>query len=409
MADGADTGAELAAGTDASSFEDVAVVLVAAGRGMRAGAGLPKQYRPIGGRPVLARTLSALIEALPGARIAPVIHPDDRALFEAAVAGLPVQRWTPGGATRQESVFAGLRALDGAPPAIVLIHDAARPFPSARLIRAAVAGARAHGAAVPALRVSDALKSVGDGVLLDDVDRDGVRAVQTPQAFGWRVIRDAHERAAAAGLADMPDDAALARWAGHGVHPVPGEAGNFKLTTEEDFAMAQARLLTELADIRTGLGYDVHAFGPGDHVWLGGVKIAHDAGLVGHSDADVLLHALTDALLGALADGDIGAHFPPSDMRWKGAASDAFLADAVARVAARGGVIAHLDATIICEAPKIGPHRDAIRASVARICALPPGRVAIKATTSEKLGFTGRREGVAVQAIATIRLPWVAE
>jgi 2-C-methyl-D-erythritol 4-phosphate cytidylyltransferase/2-C-methyl-D-erythritol 2,4-cyclodiphosphate synthase len=304
-------------------------------------------------------------------------------------------------------VLAGLRALDAAAPEIVLIHDAARPFASPGLIRAAVAAAREHGAAIPALPAVDALKSVGaNDALLDDVDRAGVRAVQTPQAFSYRLIRDAHERAAAAGATDMPDDAALARWAGHAVRAFPGEAGNVKLTTQEDFAMAQARVLMELADVRTGLGYDVHAFGPGDHVWLGGVKIPHDAGLVGHSDADVLLHALTDAILGALADGDIGAHFPPSDMRWKGAASDVFLKDAVARVAARGGMIAHLDATIICEAPKIGPHRDAIREQVARICGLPLGRVAVKATTSEKLGFTGRREGVAVQAIATIRLPW---
>jgi len=389
------------------TYQDVAVVVVAAGRGHRAGEGLPKQYRALGGAPVLARTLRALVAALPGARIAPVIHPDDRALFEAAAAGLPAQRWTPGGATRQESVLAGLRALDAAAPEIVLIHDAARPFASPGLIRAAVAAAREHGAAIPALPAVDALKSVGaNDALLDDVDRAGVRAVQTPQAFSYRLIRDAHERAAAAGATDMPDDAALARWAGHAVRAFPGEAGNVKLTTQEDFAMAQARVLMELADVRTGLGYDVHAFGPGDHVWLGGVKIPHDAGLVGHSDADVLLHALTDAILGALADGDIGAHFPPSDMRWKGAASDVFLKDAVARVAARGGMIAHLDATIICEAPKIGPHRDAIREQVARICGLPLGRVAVKATTSEKLGFTGRREGVAVQAIATIRLPW---
>jgi 2-C-methyl-D-erythritol 4-phosphate cytidylyltransferase/2-C-methyl-D-erythritol 2,4-cyclodiphosphate synthase len=395
---------------DETSFADVAVVLVAAGRGQRAGEGPPKQYRALAGRPVLARTIEGLAAALPGARILPVIHPDDCALFEAAVTGLPAQRWTAGGATRQESVLAGLRALDASAPAVVLIHDAARPFASARLIRAAVATARAHGAAVPALPVVDALKTAGaDDALLDDVDRASVRAVQTPQAFAFRLIRDAHERAAAAGRADMPDDAALARWAGHEVRAFPGEAGNVKLTTQEDFAMAQARLLMELPDVRTGLGYDVHAFGPGDHVWLGGVKIAHDAGLVGHSDADVLLHALTDAILGALADGDIGAHFPPSDMRWKGAASDVFLKDAAARVAARGGVIAHLDATIVCEAPKIGPHRDAIRASVARICGLPLGRVAIKATTSEKLGFTGRREGIAAQALATIRLPWSEE
>lgn len=389
------------------SFSDVGVVLVAAGRGMRAGAGLPKQYRPLGGRPVLARTLAAFVDALPGARIVTVIHSDDQELFEAASAGLPAQRWTPGGASRQQSVLAGLRALDGAQPAVVLIHDAARPFASVDLIRACVAGARAHGAVVPAAPVVDALNRYGpDGALLDDIDRSDVRAVQTPQAFAYALIRDAHERAAVAGVDALADDGAAARWAGHAVRAVAGDPANLKLTTPEDFALAEARLLTQLADVRTGLGYDVHAFGPGDHIWLGGLQIPHDAGLVGHSDADVLLHALTDAILGAIADGDIGAHFPPSDPRWKGASSDQFLADAMARVAARGGMVAHLDAVIICEAPKIGPHREAIRARVAEIAGLEIGRVAIKATTSEKLGFTGRREGIAVQALATVRLPW---
>ncbi len=388
-------------------FGDVAVVVVAAGRGVRAGGGLPKQYRPLAGKAVLTRTLEAFVAALPGARILTVIHPDDRALFEAASAGLPAQRWSPGGATRQQSVLAGLRALDGATPAVVLIHDAARPFASAALIRASVAGAREHGAVAPAVAVTDALKeTAGDDALSEDVDRSAVRAVQTPQAFAYRLIRDAHERAAAAGVDALADDIAAARWAGHAVRAVPGEASNLKLTTPDDFIMAETRLMAALADVRTGLGYDVHAFGPGDHVWLGGVRIPHSAGLVGHSDADVVLHALTDAILGAIADGDIGAHFPPSDARWKGAASDVFLKDAMARVAARGGAVAHLDATIVCEAPKIGPHRDAVRARIAEITGLDIGRVAIKATTSEQLGFTGRREGIAVQAVATVRLPF---
>ena len=241
---------------------------------------------------------------------------------------------------------------------------------------------------------------------LERTNRPSVRAVQTPQAFSYALIRDAHERASAAGVVNLADDAAAAQWAGHVVHAIAGEAVNMKLTNPEDFRSAEAALAAQLCDIRTGLGYDVHAFGPGDHVWLGGLQIEHDAGLVGHSDADVLLHALTDAILGAIADGDIGSHFPPSDMQWKGAASDQFLRHAMELVAARGGLVAHLDATIICEAPKIGPHRDAIRANVAKICGLDLGRVAIKATTSEKLGFTGRREGIAVQAVATVRLPW---
>ncbi len=389
--------------------KDVAIVLVAAGRGMRSGGGIPKQYRMLAGRPVIARTLAGLARALPGARIVPVIHPDDSELFAAATAGFShkIDPWIAGGQTRQQSVLAGLRALSDIQPQIVLIHDCARPFASCGLIAQCVQAAREHGAIVPALAISDALKAFKAGAILGaDVDRNSVRAVQTPQAFSYALIRDAHERASAAGVVNLADDAAAAQWAGHVVHAIAGEAVNMKLTNPEDFRSAEAALAAQLCDIRTGLGYDVHAFGPGDHVWLGGLQIEHDAGLVGHSDADVLLHALTDAILGAIADGDIGSHFPPSDMQWKGAASDQFLRHAMELVAARGGLVAHLDATIICEAPKIGPHRDAIRANVAKICGLDLGRVAIKATTSEKLGFTGRREGIAVQAVATVRLPW---
>ena len=231
-----------------------------------------------------------------------------------------------------------------------------------------------------------------------------LRAVQTPQAFRFDLILAAH-RAAALGASDLTDDAAVAEWAGHRVHVFAGEDSNMKVTTTKDLFAAEARLLRDLADIRTGQGYDVHAFGPGGHVWLGGVKIEHDHGLVGHSDADVLSHAITDALLGALADGDIGSHFPPSDPQWRGAASRIFLAAAAAKVRSRGGVIAHIDATVVCERPKLGPHRDAIRKSIAEIVEIPLDRVAVKATTSERLGFTGREEGIASLAIATIRLP----
>ncbi|HEY8579798.1 MAG TPA: bifunctional 2-C-methyl-D-erythritol 4-phosphate cytidylyltransferase/2-C-methyl-D-erythritol 2,4-cyclodiphosphate synthase [Beijerinckiaceae bacterium] len=386
---------------------DVAIVLVAAGRGLRAGAGAPKQYRRVGGRPVVRRTIEALAAGAPGATIVPVIHPDDAALFAEAVAGCDaaLAAPVPGGATRQASVRAGLAAMP-AGAKVVLIHDAARAFCSPALVRRAIEAARTHGAAIPALPVTDALAAVdADGRLSGPVDRTRLRAAQTPQAFDAALIRAAHAAAAAAGRDDFPDDAAVAAFAGAPVHVFPGEPGNVKLTTPEDFAMAEARVFAALPDLRTGSGFDVHAFGPGDHVWLGGVRIPHDQALVGHSDADVLLHALTDAILGALADGDLGAHFPPSDPQWKGAASDRFLQDACARVAARGGVIAHLDGTIICEAPKVGPHREAIRASVARIAGLDIGRVAVKATTTEKLGFAGRREGVAAQAVATIRLP----
>lgn len=392
------------------NWSDVAVVIVAAGRGARAGGDGPKQYRMLAGAPVIARTLDAFASALPGAQAVCVIHPDDEALYEAAIEGvghgLTMLPAAHGGATRQESVRAGLATLASSGAKTVLIHDAARPFASARLIRAAVEAARAHGAAVPALAPVDALKAIdGRSLIEGDVDRARVRAVQTPQAFAYNLICEAHDRAVANGYADAADDAAIALWAGRPVHIFDGEAGNVKITHPQDFAAAEQRLLMTLADVRTGLGYDVHAFAPGDHVWLGGLQIPHDAGLIGHSDADVLLHALTDAILGAIADGDIGSHFPPSDERWRGAASDIFLRHAVGRVRERGGVIAHLDATIICEAPKIGPHRDNIRAKVAEISELDVSRVAIKATTSEKLGFTGRREGIAVQAIATVRLP----
>lgn len=397
------------------SWSDVAVVLVAAGRGVRAGGDGPKQYRLLGGLPVLSHTIRAFAAALPGARLVCVVHADDLDLFEHAQsrAGQDATKdMLPpviGGASRQESVRAGLASLAplaGSGTKIVLIHDAARPFASERVIHAAVKAARAHGAAVPVLAPVDALKSLDERNWLGaDIDRNAVRAVQTPQAFRYDLIFAAHERAVSQGFSEAADDAAVAAWSGHRVETFAGETTNVKLTHPQDFAAAEARLMLALADVRTGLGYDVHAFGPGDHIWLGGYRVPHDAGLVGHSDADVLLHALTDAILGAIADGDIGAHFPPSDPQWKGASSDLFLKDAVARVSARGGLIAHLDATIICEAPKVGPHRDAIRARIAEIAGLELSRVAIKATTSEKLGFTGRREGIAVQAIATVRLP----
>jgi 2-C-methyl-D-erythritol 4-phosphate cytidylyltransferase/2-C-methyl-D-erythritol 2,4-cyclodiphosphate synthase len=236
-------------------------------------------------------------------------------------------------------------------------------------------------------------------------DRAGLRAVQTPQGFRLSTLLAAHARAAAEGRTDFTDDAAVVEWAGGAVEVVEGDRDNMKITQPEDFVRAEAKLLSDRPDVRVGQGYDVHAFGPGDHVWLGGVRIAHDQGLVGHSDADVGLHALCDAIFGALGDGDIGSHFPPSDMRWKGAASDQFLAFAAERVAERGGLIAHLDLTLVCETPKIGPNREAMRARIAEIARLPLDRVGVKATTSERLGFTGRREGIAALALATLRLP----
>jgi 2-C-methyl-D-erythritol 4-phosphate cytidylyltransferase/2-C-methyl-D-erythritol 2,4-cyclodiphosphate synthase len=317
------------------------------------------------------------------------------------------RRPASGGATRQDSVRAGLEALARHGPAIVLVHDAARPFCSPALVSRAIAAAREGGAAIPGLAVTDTIKSVDPGGrITGTVDRNQLRAVQTPQAFRFAPLLEAHRRAAAAGRDDFSDDAALAEWAGCPVSVFEGEQSNMKLTTAEDFAQSEAAQLAALNDIRTGMGYDVHVFGDGDHVMLGGVAIPHSRGLSGHSDADVVLHALVDAILGALAEGDIGVHFPPSDPQWRGASSDRFLAYAVERVRARGGRIAHLDITVVCEAPRVGPHRDAIRARVAEIAGIAVERVGIKATTSEKLGFTGREEGMVAYATATVRLPW---
>lgn len=386
---------------------DVAAVVVAAGRGTRAGGDVPKQFRAIGGEPMLRRALTVLIEHPEVGAIQPVIHPDDVERFRAIGSHDTILPPVFGGATRQASVRAGLEALSARKPDIVLIHDAARPFATQALISRAIETAARTGAAVPGLRVSDTVKSVAaDGTVERTLDRNALRLIQTPQAFAFGPLLEAHARAAALGRRDFTDDAALAEWAGLRVSVFEGESGNVKITNPEDFARAEMERFGGLGDVRTGTGIDVHAFGPGDHVWLGGLKIPHTQALTGHSDADVVLHALVDAILGALAEGDIGSHFPPSDPKWKGAASDQFLAFAVERVAARGGQIAHLDVTIVCEAPKIGPHRDVMRAKIAALAGLPLTRVAVKATTSERLGFTGRREGILAHATATVRLPW---
>ncbi|HEY1309525.1 MAG TPA: bifunctional 2-C-methyl-D-erythritol 4-phosphate cytidylyltransferase/2-C-methyl-D-erythritol 2,4-cyclodiphosphate synthase [Pseudolabrys sp.] len=387
----------------------VAAVVVAAGRGVRAGATTPKQFRPIGGESMLRRALSMFVEHGEVGFVQPVIRPEDVDLFREQTVHLNVLAPVFGGATRQGSVRAGLEAIAACKPDIVLIHDAARPFASAGLVSRAIAAVKKTGAAIPALTVTDTVKTVDAGDLVaGTIDRNRLRLVQTPQGFDFAALRDAHRRAAAQGRDDFTDDAALAEWAGLKVSLFPGEPGNIKITDEGDFARAEAHVLGALGDVRTGTGIDVHAFGPGDYVTLGGIRIAHDRSLIGHSDADVALHALVDAILGALADGDIGAHFPPSDPQWRGAASDRFLTFAVERVKTRGGRIAHLDLTIVCEAPKIGPHRDAMRARIAALAGIAIERVAVKATTSEQLGFTGRGEGIAAYATATIRLPWSA-
>ncbi len=386
----------------------VAAVIVAAGRGERAGGTVPKQYRPVAGSPAIRATLSAFCGHSHIDLVQPVIHRADADLFGAAQAGLgKLGKPVAGGATRQISVRYGLNALQGHAPELVLIHDAARPFLTGALIDRAIEAGRRHGAAVPGLAVADTVKLVDhDLAVTETLDRSRLRTVQTPQAFGFALIAEAHRRAEAAGRDDFTDDAALAEWAGHRVSIFEGEAGNVKLTTNEDFARAELMRAAALTDIRTGNGFDVHAFADGDHVMLGGVRIPHRRGVTGHSDADVALHALVDAILGALSEGDIGQHFPPSDPQWRGASSDRFLAFACDRVRARGGIIGHLDVTIVCEAPRVSPHRDAMRERIAAIAGISTERVAVKATTSEKLGFTGRSEGIVAMATATVRLPW---
>ncbi|HLL27642.1 MAG TPA: bifunctional 2-C-methyl-D-erythritol 4-phosphate cytidylyltransferase/2-C-methyl-D-erythritol 2,4-cyclodiphosphate synthase [Xanthobacteraceae bacterium] len=383
-----------------------AAIVVAAGRGERAGGARPKQYQNLLGEPVLARALRtfALHPAIDAVQA--VIDLSEADSYRNAIGDLPkCLAPVAGGATRQRSVRAGLEAIAKLKPSIVLVHDAARPLASVALVDRALAAAAASGAAIPVVALSDTIKRVDRaGDVVATLDRNELRAVQTPQAFSFDLLIAAHRRASAAGLDNFTDDAALAEWAGIPVTTFAGEAGNLKLTTADDFARAEA-MVGALTDVRTGTGFDVHAFGPGKHVMLGGVAIPHDKGVIGHSDADVLLHALTDAVLGALGEADIGHHFPPSQEKWRGAASDQFLAFAAAKVRARGGLIAHLDATVLSESPKLAPHRDAVRARIAAITGIEISRVSVKATTTEGLGFIGRKEGIAAMATATIRLP----
>lgn len=379
----------------------VAALIVAAGRGSRAGPGAPKQYRLLAGVPVLRRTLAAFADHPGISSILTVIHPDDEAAYGEASAGVPkLLPATHGGATRQASVLAGLEALAAeCAPDRVLIHDAARPFVSAGLISDCIGALDRHEGALAALAVTDTVRRGVCGMAGDTIPRDGLWRAQTPQAFHFDAILAAHRQAAGA---DYTDDVAVAAASGMEVALVEGDENNFKITSAADIDRAE-RMLMQSGETRTGMGYDVHSFGPGDHVWLCGVQIPHDAGLVGHSDADAGLHALTDAILGALGAGDIGQHFPPSDPQWKGAASDIFLAHAAELAAKAGAVISNVDVTLILEAPKISPYTDRMRERVADILGIARERVSVKATTTEKLGFTGRREGVAAQAIATLR------
>lgn len=378
---------------------NIAALIVAAGRGTRAGGDIPKQYQLLNGTPILTRTVDRFLSHPAVTDVCVVIHPDDRPLFAAAMGDrLPDLLAVDGAESRDGSVRAGLAALpDGTD--FVLIHDGARPLVSDAVIDRVIVALADHDGAAPALSVTDALWRGADGRVAAPHPRDGLYRAQTPQGFRLAAIRAAH----AAQTAPAADDVEVALAAGLDVAIVDGEEDNLKITHAGDFARAE-RILKETApmDIRTGNGFDVHRFWEGDHVWLCGVKIPHDRALKGHSDADVGMHAVTDAIYGALADGDIGQHFPPSDPQWKGAASHIFLEHAVALAAERGFTITHADCTLICEYPKVGPHAAAMKAEMARIMGMSPDRISVKATTSEKLGFTGRGEGIAAIATATL-------
>ncbi len=376
-------------------------LIVAGGRGQRLGGDVPKQYRALAGRPVIAHTVARFADHAAVDHVQVVIHRDDAEMYVRATAAFALPRPVMGGASRQASVCAGLEAWEGRGPDRVLIHDAVRPMASATLIGRVLAALDDASGAIAALPVTDTLKREADGRIAATVPRSGLWRAQTPQGFHFAQLLDAHRAAAGD---DFTDDAAVAEAAGIDIALVSGEADNLKITTADDLARAE-RLLSDPGDIRVGSGFDVHRFGPGDHVMLCGGAIAHDHGLIGHSDADVGLHAATDAILGALSDGDIGAHFPSGDPQWKDAPSYAFLRFASERLAQRGGALLHLDVTLICQRPAIAPHRAAMVARLAELLTVPATRISVKATTTDGLGFAGRGEGIAGQAVATVRLP----
>lgn len=381
-------------------MSDCVALIVAAGRGERFGAETPKQYADLAGVPVLRRAVQ-IFRHHPGIdQVRVVVDPAHLAHYERAVGDLGLAPPVAGGATRQESTHRGLEALAATPPQRVLVHDAARPLASPGLVDRVLHALERHDAALPVVPVVDTLKLVEGGMLAGERPRDGLARAQTPQGFRFEVILAAHRQLAGAA---MTDDTALVAALGVPVRAVAGEERNLKITTPDDMAEAQRRL-AGAPRWRTATGFDVHRLVPGRRLVLGGIEIPHELGLEGHSDADVVLHALTDALLGCIAAGDIGLHFPPSDPRWREAASDRFLAHARDLVRGTGGTIEHVDVTVLCERPKIGPHRDAMRASIACILDLPVDRVSVKATTTERLGFTGRGEGIAAQAVATVAI-----
>lgn len=373
-----------------------AAIIVAAGKGERAGGDVPKQFAPLAGRAMVAHSYAALSAHPDIGQVVVVIAGGQEPALRGAIGHAA---FVIGGATRRDSVLAGLAVVEDADR--VLIHDAARPFLSAAVINRLLAALDSAPGAVPTLPVADTIARA-DKALGDTIDRSNVVRVQTPQAFRLDAIRAAH--AAWQDDREATDDAQVLRAHGGMVVTIEGEAALEKVTHPADFAAAEARRAAVLIS-RSASGYDVHRLEAGEELWLGGVLIPHDKGLSGHSDADVALHAITDALLGTIAAGDIGSHFPPSDPQWKGAASDQFLAHAASLVAGRGGIIDFVDLTIICEAPKIGPHREFIRMRIADILRLDASQVSVKATTTERLGFTGRGEGIAAQAVATVRVP----
>lgn len=379
----------------------IAALVVAAGRGRRFGGDIPKQYQDLAGRCVLRHSLARLAADPTIAAIRAVIHPDDIDLYRIAAKNLPVLEPVFGGETRQDSVRLGLESLVELAPDLVLVHDGARPFADSGITARVTAALEQHDGAIPAIAVADTLKRGHQGLVETTIDRSDLWRAQTPQGFRFAPLLAAHR--AVIGR-ELTDDAAVAEHAGLRVALVTGGEDNVKITTGEDLRRAHGRF-SGPGYGAVGNGFDVHRFAPGSGVWLCGVQIPHDLGLEGHSDADVALHALTDAVLGAIGAGDIGAHFPPSAPQWRGASSDRFLGHAAALVAGLGGKVMHVDVTLICEQPKVGPHRPAMRARVAEILNLPMDRVSVKATTTEGLGFTGRGEGIAAQATASVWLP----
>lgn len=380
--------------------EDTVALLVAAGQGSRAGGDMPKQFRLLGGKPVVLHAVDALAKHAAVDSIILVVGAGQQAQVRSLLGDRPVAAIVEGADSRRGSVRAGLEHIASSGGAArILIHDAARPFLPGRVIDSLLSALAEAPGAIPALPVADTLLKNAGGDAGEVVDRDQLVRVQTPQAFRFDAILAAHRQWNSA--SEATDDAQILRSSGGRVQLVPGDERLEKLTYPQDFERAEARLSASRS-FRTGMGYDVHRLAPDEELWLGGIRIPHDRGLAGHSDADVAIHALVDALLGALAEGDIGSHFPPSDPQWRGVASSRFLQYAAERVAKRDARIEHIDLTIICEAPKIGPHRDAMRGRIAEILSLPLDRVSVKATTTERLGFAGRREGIAAQAVATL-------